>query len=171
MSEDNVDNTKNKPTTIDEIFNGFRPSIPIQRQIVYSSSPLSSSYCSSYCSSSSSSSNKVAVYIVQRKMYYDKDEREFGDGFYPQLREMKGGYFSIIKFRISTQYPNIWNQINDCPIYGLDGDTGKELLDSLNSDSPLIGNCISNSGGRIIYPYNYRDSTHRIINSYQYNNA
>jgi len=167
MSDDNGDNTKNKPTTIDEIFNGLRPSVPTQRQIVYNSS----SSPSPSLSSSSSSSNKVAVYIAQRKMYYDKYEREFGDGFYPQLREMKGGYFSIIKFRISTQYPNIWNQINDCPIYGLDGDTGKELLDSLNSDSPLIGNCISNSGGRIIYPYNYRDSTHKIINSYQYTNA
>ena len=159
MSDDNnEDNIKNKPTTIDAIFNGFRPSVPTQRQIVYNSPSFSYP-------------PKIEVYIAQRKMYYDKHEREFGDGFYPQLREMKGGNFSIIKFRISTQYPNIWNQINDCPIYGLDGDTGKELLDSLNSDSPLIGNYISNSGGRIIYPYNYRDSTHKIINYYQYTNA
>ena len=111
--------------------------------------------------------------VLTRKMYYDKYDKEQGDGFYPQLsRRMNSSYGSDnnrndsvdIKFRWSETYPDVWTQLDNSVIYGFDGKYGKELLDSLNEESYLNARRISNSGGRIIHPNNIMNSTYRIMN-------
>jgi hypothetical protein len=111
--------------------------------------------------------------VLTRKMYYDKYDKEQGDGFYPQLsRRMNSSYGSDnnrndsvdIKFRWSEIYSDVWTQLDNSVIYGFDGKYGKELLDSLNEESYLNARRISNSGGRIIHPNNIMNSTYRIMN-------
>jgi len=111
--------------------------------------------------------------VLTRKMYFDKHDKEEGDGFYPQLaRRMNSSYGSDntrndsvdIKFRWSETYPDVWIQIDNSVIYGFDGKCGKELLDSLNEESYLNAVRISNSGGRIIHPNTIMNSTYRIMN-------
>ena len=111
--------------------------------------------------------------VLTRKMYYDKQDKEQGDGFYPQLaRRMNSSYGSDntrndsvnIRFRWSETYPDVWTQIDNSVIYGFDGKYGKELLHSLNEESCLNAARISNSGGRIIHPNTIMNSTYRIMN-------
>ena len=111
--------------------------------------------------------------VLTRKMYYDKQDKEHGDGFYPQLaRRMNSSYGSDntrndsvnIRFRWSETYPDVWTQIDNSVIYGFDGKYGKELLHSLNEESCLNAARISNSGGRIIHPNTIMNSTYRIMN-------
>ena len=110
--------------------------------------------------------------VLTRKMYYDKSDKEQGDGFYPQLvPRMNRSYGSDntrndsinINFRWSETYPDVWTQIDNSVIYGFDGKYGKELLHSLNEESYLNATRISNSGGRIIHPNSIMNSTYRIM--------
>ena len=110
--------------------------------------------------------------VLTRKMYYDKSDKEQGDGFYPQLvQRMNRSYGSDItrndivniNFRWSETYPDVWTQIDNSVIYGFDGKCGKELLDSLNAESYQNATRISNSGGRIIHPNSIMNSTYRIM--------
>ena len=111
--------------------------------------------------------------ILTRKMYFDKHDKEQGDGFYPQLaRRMNSSYGSDntrndsvnIRFRWSESYPDVWTQIDNSVIYGFDRKCGKELLHSLNEEAYLNATRISNSGGRIIHPNTIMNSTYRIMN-------
>ena len=111
--------------------------------------------------------------VLVRKMYFDTYEREFGDGFYPQLTPMVNsygnnstGYDSVnIKFRWSEIYPSVWTQIDNSVIYGFDGKCGAELLHSLNEEADKSATQISNSGGRIIHPKTTINSTYRLIDA------
>ena len=103
--------------------------------------------------------------VLTRNMYYDKYEKDCGDGFYPQLQPLDGTEYAStpIKFKLVKQYPTIWIQANNSVIYGLDGDYGIELLNSLNKEANKNATSISNSGGRIIYPKYTESSTYKII--------
>jgi hypothetical protein len=111
--------------------------------------------------------------VLVRKMCFDTYEREFGDGFYPQLTPMVNsygnnntGYDSIdIKFRWSEIYPCVWTQIDNSVIYGFDGKYGAELLHSLNEEADKSATQISNAGGRIIHPKTTINSTYRLIDA------
>ena len=86
--------------------------------------------------------------IINVKMYYDDYEKYFGDGFYPIIIENEK-YTSII---ISFQYKNnIWKQITQDEIHGLDGDVGIKLLDFLNREGNEKGKIIKNRYGLILY--------------------
>jgi len=103
--------------------------------------------------------------VLTRNMYYDKYEKDCGDGFYPQLQPLHGTEYdsTSIKFKLVNQYPTIWIQANNSVIYGLDGDYGIELLNSLNKEANKNATSISNSGGRTIYPKYTESSTYKII--------
>ena len=111
--------------------------------------------------------------VLVRKMYFDTYEREFGDGFYPQLTPMVNSYGNNgtdydsvnIKFRWSEIYPSVWTQIDNSVIYGFDGKYGAELLHSLNEEADKSATQISNSGGRIIHPKTTINSTYRLIDA------
>ena len=112
--------------------------------------------------------------VLVRKMYFDKYEKELGDGFYPQLTPMVNnsygydstGYDSVnITFRWAEIYPDVWTQIDNSVIYGFDGKYGKELLNSLNEEANITATHISNSGGRIIHPKTTTNSTYRLIDT------
>jgi len=104
---------------------------------------------------------------LTRKMYYDKWEKENGDGFYPQLSVMTkqpGNSDSThISFRWSSRFPDVWNQVSGSVIYGLDGDNGLDLIKSLNDEANVCADRISNWGGRIIYPPNLKNTTYKIM--------
>lgn len=90
--------------------------------------------------------------ITEEKMYYDKYEFQFGDGFFPSNKKY-GAYIeeANIEFIIKK---NCWKQTNGICISGLDCDIGENLLFYLNNKFNV--NCISilNIPGRQIYPKN-----------------
>ena len=85
-------------------------------------------------------------------MHYDYYEREFGDGFYPifptetKKKELKS---TIINFLLKD---NIWTQVSEQSIDGLDGDTGEILITLLNDKNNDNGLQIVNSVNKILYP-------------------
>ena len=111
---------------------------------------------------------KFAQKRVAVTMYYDNYEREFGDGFYPQLNKNSDALANktrIIFEKVCVTNTTIgdknirvfaWAQMSDCPINGLDGDCGPQLLSYLNThdsdeDCPKL---ILASNMRQIYPKN-----------------
>ena len=107
--------------------------------------------------------------IIKRKLYYDSYEKEFGDGFYPQLHPF-GGICScantMITFRLINynSYGELaWAQADNCVIYGFDGESGIQILNSLNQEAKFDAKIIMNSGGRVIYPKIPEFSTYRVI--------
>jgi len=89
--------------------------------------------------------------IVNVKMYYDEYEKYFGDGFYPFLTE-KENKTGITQITFSFYYKEkCWIQVNQDEINGLDGDTGKHLLDYLNREENEKGKTIKNNYGFILY--------------------
>ena len=151
MSKDNKNNLK-------------PPHYPIHYPILYPT--VSSSKQPIYKTPSSQPRNNTEI-VLKRKMYFDRHEREYGAGFYPQLGEMTSGQYTYISFRLFLVQPIIWTQINESVIYGLDRNNGKDLLDSLNNESRLFATSISNSSGRIIYPYNRQTATFKMISCYE----
>ena len=106
---------------------------------------------------------------IKRKLYYDSYEKEFGDGFYPQLHPF-GGICScantMITFRLINynSYGELaWAQADNCVIYGFDGESGIQILNSLNQEAKFDAKIIMNSGGRVIYPKIPEFSTYRVI--------
>jgi hypothetical protein len=104
---------------------------------------------------------------LTRKMYFNKWEKENGDGFYPQLSVMAqhqgNSVFTHISFRWSSRFPDVWNQVSGSVIYGLYSDTGLDLIKSLNDEANVCADRISNWGGRIIYPPNLKNTTYKIM--------
>jgi hypothetical protein len=107
--------------------------------------------------------------ILKRKMYYDSYEKEFGDGFYPQLQPFGGICscantmitFRLIKYNSEGEFA--WAQTDNCVIYGFDGESGIQMLASLNQEANINATKIINSGGRIIYPKIPELSTYRVL--------
>lgn len=107
--------------------------------------------------------------ILKRKLYYDSYEKEFGDGFYPQLQPFGGICnctptmitFRLIKYNNEGEFA--WAQIDNCVIYGFDGDSGIQILNSLNQEANFDAKKIINNGGRIIYPKIPELSTYRVL--------
>jgi hypothetical protein len=110
--------------------------------------------------------NNTDDIIIQRKLYYDSYEKDFGDGFYPQLTPMinQKPDFITISFKL-IEYMNelVWIQITGPVIYGFDGFFGIQILVSLNNELKIGAKKILNSGCRIIYPKT-PNSTFRVIN-------
>lgn len=106
--------------------------------------------------------------------YYDNWEKEYGDGFYPiWAAEDKNlchwdktfVYFTLVDEFVIEQCKNcfIWKQTTEKCIDGLDYDTGKELLETLNNFlldkyknnticEKILGTVIQNKCGEMIYP-------------------
>jgi hypothetical protein len=103
--------------------------------------------------------------ILSRKLYFDKCTKEFGDGFYPVYwnNNSRFGNHTIILFQLSQKYPTMWRQVNESVIYGLDDNTGIELLASLNREANVNVPCIVNSSGRRIYPTDLLNTTYRMM--------
>lgn len=93
--------------------------------------------------------------LISKQMYYDKYECEFGDGFYPQLSFVDGYADALIYFQF-IQERNVWRQVGDLPITGLDPPYGKELLTVLNSENGVNACQIENTWDKIIYNNNKR---------------
>jgi hypothetical protein len=81
-------------------------------------------------------------------LWYDEYERFNGDGYYPLAKkETPCDKRETHVFQKDGMY---WKQITGDTICGLDGDTGVDLLDILNTnDAKCIG--IKNSLGRTLY--------------------
>ena len=102
-------------------------------------------------------------YICAISMYYDRYEKEFGDGFYPELIK-RNGYQSIhITFCLDKYFQHLaWVQRNKNVIYGFDYDYGKDILDCLNIKANVNADIILNASRRVIYP-KLLNSTYRIL--------
>ena len=62
--------------------------------------------------------NKINVIL---KLYYNRDEKDFGDGFYPRLIKKKGSESIYITFYVDKYYEHIaWVQKDKSVIYGFD---------------------------------------------------
>ena len=79
--------------------------------------------------------------IIPVTFFYDEYEKENGDGFYPVLEKCTACTTEItINFTVYEKH-NVWKQINNFNIDGLDGNHGEILLKRLNT---LAGkNCVS----------------------------
>ena len=93
--------------------------------------------------------------LISKQMYYDKYECEFGDGFYPQLSFVERYAHTLIYFQF-IQERNVWRQVGDLPITGLDPPYGEELLTVLNSENGVNASQIENTWDKIIYNNNKR---------------
>ena len=104
-------------------------------------------------------------------MYYDRYEKEFGDGFYPLCKtdDLTHHQYPETNIKFELDRFGFWKQISNDMIYGLDGDHGKQLLDILNiqllidqgfepfkpmqgQGQCVAGQGIRNSAGKRIYP-------------------
>ena len=106
-------------------------------------------------------------------MYYDRYEKEFGDGFYPLCKtdDLIGSTMTETNIKFDLDRFGFWKQISNDMIYGLDGDHGKLLLNILNIQLSIDqgiepmqciakhgqGQCVAgqgirNSAGKRIYP-------------------
>ena len=100
---------------------------------------------------------------VTKKVYFDKYEKENGDGFYPQLTPLDNWSHTLITFKLITfNNRKGWVQISNSVIYGFDGINGVILLATLNEEASSDASVIINSGGRIIYPTT-DNTTYRIL--------
>jgi len=88
--------------------------------------------------------------LISKQMYYDKYEYDFGDGFYPQLTPSEKNHVTLIYFQFIKER-NVWKQIGDVSITGLDPPYGEELLKSLNSESGYEAIQIENIWNKIIH--------------------
>ena len=88
--------------------------------------------------------------IISKQMYYDLYECDLGDGFYPQLSFVERYAHALIYFQF-IQERNVWKQIGDLPITGLDPPYGEELLTALNSENGVDASQIENTWDKIIY--------------------
>ena len=88
--------------------------------------------------------------IISKQMYYDNYECEFGDGFYPQLLVVDRYAHTLIYFQF-IQERNVWKQVDNVPITGLDPPYGEELLTVLNSENGVNASQIENMWDKIIY--------------------
>ena len=102
--------------------------------------------------------NKVDVsksqIIITLQLWFDRNEKLFGDGFYPKLDEFNNssfmksrGYEDVyIKFRLNNKLQ--WIQIDNDNIDGLDHPFSKPILDELNkyayNEYNKKGVCIKN---------------------------
>lgn len=94
---------------------------------------------------------KIMNKIINVKMWYDEYEKYFGDGFYPFFKE-KENKIDLTEIIINFEYKQkIWRQIDKDEITRLDGDTGKLLLEYLNSEGNEKGIIIKNNYNIIIY--------------------
>jgi len=85
-------------------------------------------------------------------MYYDWYEREFGDGFYPIFPTESGKKeLKSVNIRFLLK-GNIWTQVSEDDIDGLDGNTGEVLIALLNEKNNDNGLQIVNSSNKILYP-------------------
>jgi len=115
-------------------------------------------------------------YICTVAMYYDRYEKEFGDGFYPLCKtdDLTRHQYPETNIKFELDRFGFWKQISNDIIYGLDGDHGKRLLDSLNiqllndqrielmqciakqgqciPSQGIPGQGIRNTAGKCIYP-------------------
>ena len=115
--------------------------------------------------------------IITCKLYFDKYEKEFGDGFYPQLKidvnksygVINNSYGSItISFKLIDNN-TAWIQLDGPVIMGFDGTNGIPILICLNSQAPRVSaSKIYNCAYRLIYPRQpYNNSTYRLIEQEQ----
>jgi len=88
--------------------------------------------------------------FISKQMYYDKYECEYGDGFYPQLSFVDGYADALIYFQF-IQERNVWRQVDNIAITGLDPPYDEELLTALNSESGVNASKIENTWDKIIY--------------------
>jgi len=88
--------------------------------------------------------------FISKQMYYDKYECEYGDGFYPQLSFVDGYADALIYFQFIKER-NVWRQVDNIAITGLDSPYGEELLTALNSESGVHACKIENIWDKIIY--------------------
>ena len=111
------------------------------------------------------------------KLYFDKYEKEFGDGFYPQLKidvnksygVINNSYGSItISFKLIDN-DTAWIQLDGPVIMGFDGTNGIPILICLNSQASRVSaSKIYNCAYRLIYPRQpYNNSTYRLIKQEQ----
>ena len=112
--------------------------------------------------------------ILKRKMYYNKKEKDNGEGFYPYfipIGEHKTPVTISFKLVSKNNTQPAWIQNDNSVIYGFEGITGSQLLVSLNNElnktrtrETPIGKTIINSGGRQLFPPT-ANSTYRILNN------
>lgn len=84
------------------------------------------------------------------QLWFDPDEKLFGEGFYPKLDEFKndaimksmGNQDVYIKFRLNPKLQ--WIQMDNDNIDGLDHPFSKLILEELNRLSNKKGVCIKN---------------------------
>jgi hypothetical protein len=84
------------------------------------------------------------------QLWFDPDEKLFGEGFYPKLDEFKNDVFMksmgnedvFIKFRLNPKLQ--WIQMDNDNIDGLDHPFSKVILEELNRLSNKKGICIKN---------------------------
>ena len=87
---------------------------------------------------------------VVLQLWFDPDEKLFGEGFYPKLDEFKNDAFMksmgnqdvYIRFRLNPKLQ--WIQIDNDNIDGLDHPFSKIILEELNRLSNKNGICIKN---------------------------
>lgn len=104
--------------------------------------------------------NKINIIL---KLYYNRDEKDFGDGFYPGLIKKKGYESIYITFYLDKYYEHIaWVQKNNSVIYGFDFEYGKDILEYLNIKANVKATIILNASRRVIYP-KLLNSTYRIL--------
>jgi len=103
---------------------------------------------------------------ITKQMYYDENEKLFGDGFYPQLIPINNHIncaSTLITFKYNKNEQS-WIQLNNSVIYGFEGIHGIKLLSILNQEANVNSTKIINCGGRIIYPKIPEFSTYRALN-------
>ena len=123
---------------------------------------------------------KEKEFIITCNLYYDKYEKEFGDGFYPQLKlDINKSYGIInnsygiinISFKLIDN-DTAWIQMNGPVIMGFDGTNGLHILILLNSQAniqfpthiQISATKIYNCAYRLIYPKQPdNNSTYRLI--------
>ena len=123
--------------------------------------------------------------IITCKLYFDKYEKDFGDGFYPQLKVNITKSYGIINNNcgvVNISFKLIdndtaWIQLNGPVIMGFDGINGIPILIFLNSQAsvplpiaplfvsiPISATKIYNCAYRLIYPKQPdNNSTYRLI--------
>jgi len=112
-----------------------------------------------------SKSSKTPV-ILTIKMFYDRTDKDNGDGFYPILINSYGKNTANISFQLLHFCGKLsWLQVSDSVIYELEGNTGIDLLNYLNLQANVNAEQILNCGGRIIHPKINSESTFRILNA------
>ena len=99
--------------------------------------------------------SQATTYAID--FYYDAYEKDFGDGFYPLVKTHETVESTMKEIAIQFQLIHqTWKQTSGDMIYGLDGDTGKIVLDMLNAksaaDSHKVGTQIQNNATWTIYP-------------------